>query len=70
MDGSLSARLIMRSEPVQGLDVIALTDETEMLSAAGDKVTLQEIRPGMRVQASGRTGSRSSLLAKQARILP
>ena len=68
MDVSLSARVIMLAEPVEGFDVVALTEESELVFAGGGKATLRDIRPGMRIQASGQAGEGSTLLAKEVLI--
>jgi hypothetical protein len=69
MDVSLSARIIMLREPVEGFSVIALTEESELVSAEGDEITLRAIRPGMRIQASGQPGESNALLASKVRLL-
>jgi len=68
MDVSLSARIIMLAEPAEGFDVVALTEESELVFAGGGKATLRDIRPGMRIQASGQAGEGSALLAKEVLI--
>lgn len=69
MDVSLSARIIMLQEPVEGFDVIALTEESELVSVDGDGIALRDIRPGMRIQASGQPGESNALLARKVRVL-
>jgi len=69
MDVSLSARLIMLTEPVEGFDAVALTGESELINADGGEARLQEIKPGMYVQASGKPGGSSALLARKVFIL-
>ncbi len=69
MDVSLSARIIMLREPVEGFDVIALTEESELVSTDGDEITLRDIRPGMRIEASGQPGKSNALLASQVLVL-
>jgi len=69
MDVSLSARIIMLAEAVEGFDVVALTDESELISASGGEATLQDIRPGMRIKASGQAGESGALLAKKVLIV-
>lgn len=63
MDVSLSARVIMLTEPVEGFGVVALTEESKLVSADGGEMALHEIRPGMRIQASGQPGESGALLA-------
>jgi hypothetical protein len=69
MDTSLSARIVMLKEPVEGLGVVALTDESELTSADGSEITLRDMRPGMTIQASGRPGESNALLASQVLVL-
>lgn len=69
MDVSLSARVIMLQEPVEGFDAIALTEESEVISMEGARVALRDIPPGMRIEASGELGQSHALLARQVRLL-
>jgi hypothetical protein len=68
-DVSPSARIITLTEPVEGFGVIALTEESELLSASGDEILLRDLRAGMRIQASGRPGDSQALLADQVLVL-
>ena len=68
MDVSLSARIIMLAEAVEGFEVVALTEESELVSASGGEAALQDIRPGMRVKASGQAGESGALLAEQVLV--
>jgi len=69
LDVSPSARLITLTEPVGGFGVIALMEESPLLSASGDKVLLRDVRAGMRIQASGRPGASGTLIASQVLVL-
>jgi hypothetical protein len=68
-DVSPSARIITLTEPVEGFGVIALTEESELLSASGDEILLRDLRAGMRIQASGRPGASGVLIANQVLVL-
>lgn len=46
-------RLITLSEPAEGLDRVALTEETRIISAEGSAMAAEDLRPGMIVRASG-----------------
>jgi hypothetical protein len=70
MNVSLSARIITLQEPVESISVIALTEESELASSDGEEITLQDIQPGMTIQASGEPGDSGALLARQVRLLP
>ena len=69
MDVSLSARIIMLTQPVQGFNVVALTQETKLISADGNEITLTEMQRGMNIQASGKPGESNALLADKVLIL-
>lgn len=69
MDVSLSARIITLAEAVEGFDVVALTEESKLVSASGDEATLRDIRPGMRIEASGQPGESGALLAEQVLVV-
>jgi hypothetical protein len=68
MDVSMSARIIRLERAVQGFQVIALTEDTELVSSGGDPVTLRDIRPGMTVQATGRPGDSKALIAEEVLV--
>jgi hypothetical protein len=68
-DVSPSARIITLTKPVEGFGIIALTEESELLSASGDEILLRDLRAGMRIQASGRPGDSQALLADQVLVL-
>ena len=70
MDVFLSARVIMLTQPVQGFEHVALTDDTELVFADGSGATLQDMRPGTAIQASGQAGEAGTLLAERVLILP
>jgi hypothetical protein len=69
MDTSLSARVIMLQEPVEGFSVVALTDETELVSQDGSPVALKEFQHGVQIRAIGKPGSSGALLAEQIVLL-
>jgi hypothetical protein len=69
LDVALSARIISLQTPVDGFDVIALTEETELLSADGYRITLRDLQPGEIIQVFGRPGESSTLIASQVIIL-
>ncbi|MFZ3069599.1 MAG: hypothetical protein WA110_00535 [Anaerolineaceae bacterium] len=69
MDVSLSARVIILTQPVSDITSIALTDETTILYKSGNEATLQEITNGMQIQATGEPGSPKSLIATQIVLL-
>jgi hypothetical protein len=69
MDVSPSARVIRLAEPVEGFALIALTDPSRLVSASGDEIMLRDIQAGVRVQASGWTGTAGALLAHQVLVL-
>lgn len=70
MDVSLSAQIIMLQEPVDGFSVVALTEDSELFSPEGDVITLQNIGPGVRLEAYGVPGDSNALLASRVRLLP
>jgi len=69
MDVSLSARIITLAEEVEGFELVALTEESELVSASGGEATLQDIQPGMRIKASGQAGQSGALLAEQVLVV-
>lgn len=69
LDVSLSARIIMLTEPVGGFDVIAVTEETRLVSSNGEEIRLQAFRPGATIRASGRPGLARTLLASEVQLL-
>jgi hypothetical protein len=69
LEVSPSARIITLTEPVEGVTVIALTEESELFSASRDEILLRDIQAGMRIQASGQRGEPDVLLAKQVCVL-
>jgi hypothetical protein len=68
-DVSPSARIITLTEPVEGFSVVALTEESELLSANGDEILLRDLGAGMRIQASGQPGASGALIANQVLVL-
>jgi hypothetical protein len=69
LDVSFSAHVITLQEPVAGFSALALTEASELVSADQHKITLGDVRPGMRVEASGRPGESHALLASRVRLL-
>jgi hypothetical protein len=69
LDVSFSAHVIALQEPVAGFGAIALTEASELVSVDQQKITLGDIRPGMRVEASGQPGESHALLASKVRLL-
>lgn len=68
-DVSPSAQIIELAEPVEGFQVIALTEETLLTTASDTGATLLDVQPGMRVQAWGKPGTSQALLAYKVVIL-
>jgi hypothetical protein len=66
---SPSARVITLQEPVQGFDAVALTDASEILSAEGQAATLDDVLPGMALEATGTPGQAGALLADRVHLL-
>jgi hypothetical protein len=66
---SSSARIMTLTEPVEGFSVIALTEESKVVSTNGDEIMLRDIRAGMRIQASGQPGASGVLIANQVLVL-
>lgn len=66
---SASARVITFAEPVHGFESVALAEGAEIVGADGSPRTLQDIKPGMVIQASGSAGGSGSVLARKIRIL-
>ena len=69
LDVSLSARIITLTEPVDGFGVIALTEESKVIPVGGEEIMLRDIRPGKRIQASGRSGASGTLIADRVLVL-
>jgi hypothetical protein len=65
LDVSPSARVITLAEPVNGFGVVALTEDSQLLSAGGDAILLRDLQAGVRIQASGRPGASGALIANQ-----
>ncbi|HAF61398.1 MAG TPA: hypothetical protein DCK95_03620 [Anaerolineaceae bacterium] len=65
LDVSLSARIITLEQPVQGIQTVALTDETSILTQNEAKIDLTGIHPGMQIQATGKQRNSASLIASQ-----
>jgi len=69
MDTSLSARIIILKEPVDGFSVIALTEDTKLSSEDGSPVELKDFQHGVQIRAIGKPGSSGTLLAEQIILL-
>jgi hypothetical protein len=69
MDVSPSARTITLADPVEGFSVVALTAESQLRSASGDKILPRDIATGMRIQASGQPAASGVLIAAQVLLL-
>ena len=69
-DVMLSARVIALQEPVEGFQDVALLPSTRLISSEGKGISLREIKPGMRIQATGHPGSSGALLAEKVQVLP
>ncbi len=69
LEVSPSARIITLTEPVKGVTVIALTEESELFSASRDEILLRDLRADMRIQASGQPGASGALIANQVLVL-
>jgi hypothetical protein len=61
-DISFSARLIKLKDPVEGIHILALNENCDLVTSNGEKIDLHSIQPGMTVQASGQPGSSDALL--------
>lgn len=69
MDVSLSARIIMLKEPVEGFSVIALAENCELRSSNGEEIELHDIQSGVTIQASGHPGESDALLTDSILVL-
>ncbi|MGD1995111.1 MAG: hypothetical protein PVI59_18110, partial [Anaerolineae bacterium] len=63
MDVSTSARIITLEEPVESFGLIALTEESTVVSADGSEILLRDIRPGATIKAVGQPGTSDALIA-------
>jgi len=63
MDVALSARVIQLEQPVEGINSIALTDETKIISVDGVETGLQSITHGAQNSNNWKMGSPESLVA-------
>ncbi|MGI5835568.1 MAG: hypothetical protein ACOX87_03620 [Chloroflexota bacterium] len=68
-DVASSARVIDLVEQVHGIDSVAVGDKTEITSADGKQVGLNDIKPGMVIQASGQADGNGAVLANTIRII-
>ena len=64
-----SARAISLVSAVQGFTDIAVTGETEIRRADGRAATLGDVEAGATVEATGRLGSATSLVARRVVIV-
>ena len=69
VDVSPSARIVTLAEVVNGVRVVALTEESELLGADGAEIALREVKPGMIIEATGRRREAEALLASQVRVV-
>ncbi|MGC9468748.1 MAG: hypothetical protein ACP5HS_09160 [Anaerolineae bacterium] len=67
-DASASARVITLVDAANGIRTIALTEECQLVSAEGATMTLNEVRPGMLVEASGQRGETGVLIASRVHV--
>jgi hypothetical protein len=68
MDVSLSVRIITLEEPVEGFSIIALTDESVLMSADGSEIALRDIQPGVTIKVFGQPGESNALIASQVLV--
>lgn len=68
-DVLLSANVINLQEPVNGVTIIALEENCELVGLDHKNIALQEIQPGMQITISGRKGESDSLLADQVVVI-
>jgi hypothetical protein len=68
-DVAPSARTITLTEPVDGFDVIALTEESNVVSGDGEEIMLRDISTGTRIRASGRSSASGVLIAERVLVL-
>ena len=66
---SSSRRTITFDEPVHGFTGIDLRENTQIVSSEGAPRTLQDIQPGMVVQASGGAGGTGTVVATRVRLV-
>jgi hypothetical protein len=69
LDVAPSARTITLTEPVDGFDVIALTEESNVVSGDGEEIMLRDISTGTRIRASGRSSASGVLIAERVLVL-
>jgi hypothetical protein len=69
LDVSPSARIITLVEPIDGFTVVALIEESELLSVSGEAILLCDLRAGMKMQARSKPSEPGALLATQVQIL-
>ena len=68
-DVAASAQVIDLVEPVHGIAVVAVDEKTEVTSADGERKALQDVQPGVVIQASGGADGNGAVLATTIRIL-
>ncbi|HEX2988624.1 MAG TPA: hypothetical protein VHS06_10700 [Chloroflexota bacterium] len=68
-DVAASARVITFVEAVHGFEDVALTDSTQIIGPDGSSRTLQDIQPGMVVQAAGWANGSGAVIAKSVKII-
>jgi len=70
---SLKGIYIIRDGDEEQVFTIALDDDTQLFSVSGGQISLQDIRPGMRIKAIGKSGEllpEEGMLARKVWVLP
>lgn len=68
-DVAASARVIDLVESVHGINAVAVDDKTEITSVDGKRTGLNDVKPGMIIQASGQADGHGAVLASKVRIM-
>ena len=68
-DVSPGARLVVLAEPVEGYEVVVLTEESEVLALDGSEIAIKELRVGMTIEVSGRSGGSGAMVVTQLRVI-
>jgi hypothetical protein len=55
-------------EPVEGFSVIALTEDSVLMSADGSEIALRDIQPGVTIKVFGQPGESNALIASQVLV--
>jgi hypothetical protein len=62
--------IIRDSDEEREIFTVVLTDETQLISASGSQINLNDLQPGMRIRAIGKPGfKKDGMLAREVRIL-